>query len=367
MENNNQLTTFERIKLKSVDYISPGSLHGNRVAVGDEINEIFVSTENKIISLNPSYSSEMDIENSNAQNRGYKLMSIGSNDHILDFGDQHKEEICNLIYKKDSKNHKSILYSVDMKGNSFINVLSKDEPQNNQKNNINIGEKQYQISNSLKLMPSSFKLENQLWCGIDASPENPYKIVTSLHLNKTVTLYDQERIIRSFKLIQNPTRLLFIDDNVLSITENNNISFIDLRVKSFYIKRIQPYNGCLYAMHHSGNLLGAGGYNRSIAVIDTRKMSIISHWSSSLKYEITHILFSSIDNNYCFVSGLDSEILCGRWDGSSNLSHFDGPRVDSRCIGLTQHKETDSIIGYTEQGYCYIIKNGINLMNMAKK
>lgn len=370
MENNNKITTFERIKINTFDYISPGSLHGNRVAVGDDLDEIFIATSNKILSVNPTSSpssSDMDIESSNTYEKGYAMTSVSSKDEILNFEYEHNEEICNLIYKKDSTNHKSILYSIDMKGNAFMNVLSPSSNSfEDNKNSFKIGEKQYQCSNSLKLMPSLFKLENQLWCGIDSSPINPNKIVTSLHLNKNVTLYDEERIIRSFKLIQNPSRLLFIDDNILSITENNSVSFIDLRMKSFYVKRIQPYSGYLYAMHHSDHLLGVGGYNRSIAVIDTRKMSIISHWSSSLKYEITHILFSSLDNNLCFVSGLDSEILCGRWDGSSNLSHFDGPRVESRWIGLTQDKKTDSIIGYTEQGYCYIIKNGINLMNMAK-
>lgn len=343
---------FERIKLEGLldPIISPGSFNGNRVAVRNSLDDIVVASDKTLYHVRPNLVNEEDIPQI-TENESIPIhLSSCTMQAIQSHDIQHKDEICNITYKNDASSHSGVLYSIDMKGHVLSHVQG------------------HEGSTSHHLIAPTNKMENQLWCGVDVSPSDPSKLITAYHLDKKVTLYDNGKVVRSIQTILNPTQVRFVDENVIALTENNTLTFMDLRQKERFgtLKRVQPYSGPLYAMHVLGDLVGVGGFNRSLAVFDKRKMSVLAHWSSSLKYEITRFLFSSMDPKLCYVSGLDSEILCGRWDGSSNLSHFDGPRVESRWIGMTHHEETDTIVGYTEHGYCYILRNGVKLLEMSK-
>lgn len=345
---------FERIKLHALDdqIPSPGCFNGNRIAVGEFLEDIYVASHNNIYRVQPSLVREADIE-SPQPDMGDNYIPIHQSScsmEVLSVDSIHKEEICNLYFKKDASSHSNILYSIDMKG--YVNMRIENDKE----------------THHIQLNNAKTKIENQIWAGLDICPSDSTKLITATHLSKLVTLYDNDRVVRTIRTILNPTQVKFVDENLVAITEYNTLTLIDVRQKDSLsvVKRMQPYSGPLYAMHVQGSLIGVGGFNRSVAVFDKRKMAVVSHWSSSLKYEITRFLFSSLDPTLCYVSGLDSEILCGRWDGSSNLSHFDGPRVESRWVGITQHVSTDTVLGFTEQGYCYVLRNGVKLLSLPK-
>eukprot|EP00967_Tisochrysis_lutea_P030850 scaffold36249_cov17-Tisochrysis_lutea.AAC.1 len=46
-----------------------------------------------------------------------------------------------------------------------------------------------------------------------------------------------------------------------------------------------------------------------------RGFGIVHKWSGCAKYTIHHLGFSDVDPHWAYVAGLDSEVVCGRWDG----------------------------------------------------
>ncbi|KAF5841542.1 hypothetical protein DUNSADRAFT_12470 [Dunaliella salina] len=77
-----------------------------------------------------------------------------------------------------------------------------------------------------------------------------------------------------------------------------------------------------------GGLLGAAGAERAVTLLEPRKgFGVVHKWSGCAKYTIHHLEFSGLDPHWAYVAGLDSEVVCGRWDrggascsGNSNSS-----------------------------------------------
>lgn len=115
--------------------------------------------------------------------------------------------------------------------------------------------------------------------------------------------------------------------------------------------------------------MGVGGADRSVYVIDINKFSTRGIWRNALKYEITSLHFSTIDSDLCILSGLDSEVVCGKWAGGNKASsHYQhGTRADSRWIGTDLHPETDLFVGITQLGTLYRIANVTYLYPVTPK
>eukprot|EP01121_Diplochlamys_sp_Union-15-3_P001425 TRINITY_DN11234_c0_g1_i1.p1 TRINITY_DN11234_c0_g1~~TRINITY_DN11234_c0_g1_i1.p1 ORF type:complete len:152 (-),score=27.44 TRINITY_DN11234_c0_g1_i1:4-459(-) len=111
-----------------------------------------------------------------------------------------------------------------------------------------------------------------------------------------------------------------------------------------------------------------GGRDRSVYVIDLMKHAQRAVWKNAIKYEITSLHLSR-DPKLCFVSGQDSEIICGTWQGrrkkGANYSE-DGIRADSRWIGLTYSAKHDLLVGVTQSGTLYTITNATGLNPTAQ-
>ncbi|KAK9808924.1 hypothetical protein WJX72_006473 [[Myrmecia] bisecta] len=170
--------------------------------------------------------------------------------------------------------------------------------------------------------------------------------------------------------------------SLLAVTEGCEISLWDARAaeKGGCMQRVRPGTGggLLYALAaaHTAEgaaYLGAAGADRSVFVLDPRTWKMLDIWANCLKYEILSLSFSVTDPHYAFVAGLDSEVLCGRWDSvprqgggmrtGEGLPHLPVPstdikgqsfRGDSRWLGIARAASSDLLAGFSASAHMYL-------------
>jgi hypothetical protein len=47
------------------------------------------------------------------------------------------------------------------------------------------------------------------------------------------------------------------------------------------------------------------------------------------------------------------------------VSHREGFHAESRWLGVQQHAEDDTMVGFTEAGSVYVFKNGVSMIDLA--
>lgn len=143
-----------------------------------------------------------------------------------------------------------------------------------------------------------------------------------------------------------------------------------------------PFSGHIYctaACQHDGvPLLAGGGADRSLAVWDPRKWTVLDRWSNCCKYEMTYLEFLDSNPGYCIVGGMDYEVVCGTWAGESKKGRLGGRhrtskdggdeergddsgvhdalsfRGDSKWMGLSRAAGSDVVAGFTGTKQLYI-------------
>eukprot|EP00854_Cymbomonas_tetramitiformis_P007976 gene7976-9483_t len=114
-------------------------------------------------------------------------------------------------------------------------------------------------------------------------------------------------------------------------------------------------------------IVAVGGRDRTVSIFDPRKWAVRSKWTGSLKYDIHALHCSSYDANTCYISGLDYEVVCGRWveTGTSMTNSKGGSgahrtlfsfRGDSRWLGMGKASSGDTLVGLSESCNLFMLK-----------
>ena len=172
------------------------------------------------------------------------------------------------------------------------------------------------------------------------------------------------------KTTGNPTSINYLNKaefNLICTTEDSHVCLWDLKQKNPLIKRIYVSSERLVCSSFGDSMLATAGESRSVYMIDSSSWCVSDVWSNCSKYEITSIDFPKANESLVYVSGLNSEILCGSWKNKKGLpkrrlkERNKSFKADSNWIGIKQNESNGDLIGITETGNLYIIENPISL------
>lgn len=369
---------FERVALgQEFGKLSPGSIFGNRIALGpNEEKDVFWATGSKLfrLSLGPAPTSAAFVPNysgklllpppTERQGSSVVLESVG--------GAKHFSEVQNLCFVSGSA---QLLYSVDSTGQILMNRFNGGE----------------HVQAEALERPASAISEHG-WVGVAANENFPGVSVSARYCDKLVTVYDGERSISKFRTVGHPTQVKMLDSGLLAMTEQGSYSLWDLRlppnmtsphsssndtpslnnkISSDFAKlklsgvgssgncvqRVYVSQQILYSLDNSGTKVLVAGAERSAVVYDIRGDGPESRWGNCLKYDVTRARFAKSDPSLCYVSGLDNELLVGKLDGTSSISHFDGPHIESHWLGICNDNASDNVFGLAQSGHIFVCKN----------
>eukprot|EP01135_Chromosphaera_perkinsii_P000637 Nk52_evm4s147 gene=Nk52_evmTU4s147 len=210
--------------------------------------------------------------------------------------------------------------------------------------------------------------------------DRDHKVCSSSFFSRVVHEYeagegrrDAVAEVRTYGTIGHPTSVQWIGEgkNLLGVTEHRYLTILDPRVgeKGGVIERVGNFgSGTLNCLAESDPSLGpplvaVSGGDRVVYALDARKWKTINSWKSAIKYDVHHLVFSSVDRRICYAaSGVDSELACGSWDlrlgRIDRLNSTNIVRADSRWQGLVKvPSQKDTLIGLTAQGSLYVCKN----------
>ncbi|KAJ9506438.1 hypothetical protein QJQ45_019432 [Haematococcus lacustris] len=106
-----------------------------------------------------------------------------------------------------------------------------------------------------------------------------------------------------------------------------------------------------------GGLLALAGADRSVVMLEPRKWRVVHKWAGAAKYTIHYLAVSQAARGWCYVAGLDTECVVGRWDhntgpltaGNANSSSGGhGRAVGSK--GMQAAAAAEPGVGAEEQG-----------------
>jgi hypothetical protein len=371
---------FERVSLSPPNgKMSPGSIFGNRICLGSETeSQIFWATGSSLFQLSLGPAPPLSDGPKNYSGKYLLPAPVdrdGSSTKIesLNGALKHENEVQHLAFFDDPTSiGTQRLYSVDSSGQAIINTFSHG-----------------QHTSTTPLEKPSTIVSDHGWVGISANPFiAPSLTVTCRYADKLVTVYDQDRALSRFRTVGHPMQMQVLDNGMIAMTEQGSYSVWDLRLppgisstsgmdqsngKPFQLAGVGGSGQCvqrvfvssqpLYAMDVRGTKIGVAGAERCAVVFDLRGEGAEARWNNCLKYDVTRFLFSRSDPSLCYVSGLDNELLVGKWDGTLGLSHFDGPHIESHWIGISNNNPTDSVYGLAQSGHVYICKNVPSLLD----
>lgn len=361
---------FERVALgQESAKLSPGSIFGNRIALGpSEEKDIFWASGSTIsrLSLGPSPVSAEFVPNYSGklllppptEREGQSVVV-----EALNGACKHQTEIQNLCYVAGAS---QLLYSVDSTGHILANRFEGGEHKQ-----------------TTALEPSKYPTHEPGWVGVAANKAYPTVAVSARYSDKLVTVYDQERPISHFKCIANPTQVQLLENGMLAMTEQGSYSLWDLRLPSTSfdasaiaqdspltkakiatiglsgscVQRVYVSPQILYSLDVRDTKILVAGAERAASVYDLRTGGAEARWGNSLKYDVTRGRFSRSDPSLCYLSGFDNELLVGKTDGSVVLSHFDGPHIESHWLGISNDNQSDHVYGLAQSGHMFICKN----------
>ncbi|KAJ1286373.1 hypothetical protein BS78_03G348600 [Paspalum vaginatum] len=201
------------------------------------------------------------------------------------------------------------------------------------------------------------------WAGICFSPMQQSTVAVARQLCKSIDVYDQDIHVRSLRTLLYPSSLSFVrclpqvneSSSLLAIAEGSQLSIWDLRMSNNggCAQRISASIGdIIYSVCSSpSGPIAIGGTDRAVTIYDPRRWSALSRWVGCSKYEITGLSFSSVDENFIYVQGVDYEITCGHWKESKRAFSFRG---DSNWLGFSKCANTDVVAGWCESGSIFI-------------
>lgn len=166
--------------------------------------------------------------------------------------------------------------------------------------------------------------------------------------------------------MQNPTALTYLSGGeAFAVTEGPQVSVWDVRVaeRAGCVQRLlaaqagEPLLAVAAAPAGGAGLIGVAGGDRALSVYDDRRWRVLSKWVGCAKYEVTGISFSSIDPGTAYITGLDYEVTCGRWDSSTGRG--EGGRLfafrgDARWCGVSKAEGRDLLAGWSEAGNVFV-------------
>ncbi|ONM36176.1 hypothetical protein ZEAMMB73_Zm00001d042722 [Zea mays] len=196
---------------------------------------------------------------------------------------------------------------------------------------------------------------------------NPYRcsfqVAVARQLCKTIDIYDQDIHVRSLRTLWYPSSFSFVQysphvnesSSLLATAEGSQLSIWDLRMNNNggCVHRITGSVGdIIYSTCSSpSGLIASGGTDRAVTIYDPRRWSALSRWVGCSKFEITGLAFSSVDESFIYVQGVDYEITCGHWKQSERAFSFRG---DSNWLGFSKCANNDVIAGWCESGSIFI-------------
>lgn len=215
--------------------------------------------------------------------------------------------------------------------------------------------------------------EESGWNGVALSPIAQDNIVATCsfwgkHIN--ILDYASGRCVRTMHAGFNPTQIQFEKGSgskgLLAIAEGNMLSLWDARCaeRGGCVHRVQTSSQGLYSMDVGDGLVAVAGKEKTVHVYDIRKNKMVGQWVKALKYEVMSVMFSSINQNYCYATGLDHEIFCGSWLKGGNMSALKrhGFRGDSRWLGIDRVLGSDTLLGMTDNYSLYVLKHPYRLV-----
>ncbi|KAF8717119.1 hypothetical protein HU200_026234 [Digitaria exilis] len=216
---------------------------------------------------------------------------------------------------------------------------------------------------SYSVLPRDCGVGEGSWAGVCFSPTHQSMVAVARQLCKSIDIYDQDIHVRSLRTLWYPSSFSFVQcsaqvnesSSLLAIAEGSQLSIWDLRMNSNggCVQRISGSIGdIIYSVCSSpSGPIAIGGTDRAVTIYDPRRWSALSRWVGCSKYEITGLSFSSIDQSFIYVQGVDYEITCGRWKESERAFSFRG---DSNWLGFSKCANTDVVAGWCESGSIFI-------------
>ncbi|PWZ33513.1 hypothetical protein Zm00014a_006081 [Zea mays] len=201
------------------------------------------------------------------------------------------------------------------------------------------------------------------WAGVCFSPMQQSMVAVARQLCKTIDIYDQDIHVRSLRTLWYPSSFSFVQysphvnesSSLLATAEGSQLSIWDLRMNNNggCVHRITGSVGdIIYSTCSSpSGLIASGGTDRAVTIYDPRRWSALSRWVGCSKFEITGLAFSSVDESFIYVQGVDYEITCGHWKQSERAFSFRG---DSNWLGFSKCANNDVIAGWCESGSIFI-------------
>uniref|UniRef100_A0A0D3EWQ0 Anaphase-promoting complex subunit 4 WD40 domain-containing protein n=1 Tax=Oryza barthii TaxID=65489 RepID=A0A0D3EWQ0_9ORYZ len=189
------------------------------------------------------------------------------------------------------------------------------------------------------------------------------EVAVARELCKCIDIYDQDIHVRSLRTLWYPSSFSFAQcmpqvnesGSMLAIAEGSQLSIWDLRTSNNggCVHRISgPIGGIIYSVCSSpSGPIAVGGTDRTVTIYDPRRWSALSRWVGCSKYEITGLSFSSVDESFIYVQGVDYEITCGLWKGNERAFSFRG---DSKWLGFSKCANTDVVAGWCESGSVFV-------------
>uniref|UniRef100_A0A6B2LH20 Anaphase-promoting complex subunit 4 WD40 domain-containing protein n=1 Tax=Arcella intermedia TaxID=1963864 RepID=A0A6B2LH20_9EUKA len=189
-------------------------------------------------------------------------------------------------------------------------------------------------------------------------------VATARFMDKTVTVYQEDRTLCEFRTPGHPYQVAFTPGlNLLAALMSNSVMLYDVRqgaVKGATVMIPLLAETSAFALSAREEVIAVGGESRNVSVFETRTWKLKSNWKNPVKYEITSLHLST-NKDYCYVAD-DSVLLCGKWKSSnkSNTRQYfsNSMRMESRHTGISHVTADDSIIVLTESAKIHILKNG---------
>ncbi|XP_047056511.1 uncharacterized protein LOC124662753 [Lolium rigidum] len=300
---------------------SPGCLQPTRLAVhvngdGGSCSAYFASG-GRVYKIEISMEEEM-------LSRGKQSLLIPINAQVISSSvvDRcpHRSEIQSVVLAEGEGDSCLILGTVDSYGHLIVSHLDTGAD--------DIDRASYSVP------PRDSGVGEGSWAGLCFSPTHQSTVAVARELCKSIDIYDQDIHIRSLR---------------------SQLSIWDLRMHNNggCVQRVSgPVGGILYSVCSSASgLIAVGGTDRAVTIYDPRKWSALSRWVGCSKYEITGLSFSSVDQSFIYVQGVDYEITCGHWSKSERAFSFRG---DSNWLGFSKCADTDVVAGWCESGSIFV-------------
>eukprot|EP01102_Stenamoeba_stenopodia_P023158 TRINITY_DN9889_c0_g1_i1.p1 TRINITY_DN9889_c0_g1~~TRINITY_DN9889_c0_g1_i1.p1 ORF type:complete len:447 (-),score=82.18 TRINITY_DN9889_c0_g1_i1:42-1337(-) len=356
------LTIYRSAAISSLrSSLSPASLYSCRIASFDQ-NKLFVATKNRIITVNLDYPEPTSADGANHE--GYKVpLPISIDSYKEGFAQEvsfTKSEIQSLVLQNtvcSISGLPSRLAAIDSVGNAWVASICVNPT-------TNLAE----LSPENSLMLTASNTAESGWWGLAFHPSNYGQIATVGFWSKKITIFSEDKAVRTFAAVANPTQIRYMSsphsqEPLLILTEQNVLSVWDIRSPHPCIQRVNANAGTaknkLYALASKDTEVAIGGSERVVSFVDTRRWTFRSHTKNALKYEITSLEYSSIDDRLCFVGGIGSELAC--IDSSKTTEKMPRDCIfrgeSARWLGIHKLDRRDTLFGLADTGMIYSFHN----------